>query len=117
MSSPGYTHRQVPQTLSVVQQLVEIIAPQRVGAVVLAPHPATQPVPHSVLCFAERARALPVRDSKLPLGRKDFVQNPEKSPHRRDPLGMPQSFQFRRYASGWMWLGTVGDLVTRVSVI
>src|ERR1035437_6785293 len=66
MSFPRYTHRQSPQTIAVVQQLVWIIAPQRLGAVVLAPQPAAQPVPHPVLGLAEHARALPVMEISTP---------------------------------------------------
>src|SRR3974377_1212990 len=49
-----------------MQQLFGIIAPQGLGAVVFAPQPATQPVPHPVLGFAEHACALPVMEVSTP---------------------------------------------------
>ena len=49
-----------------MQQLFGIIAPQRLGAVVFAPQPAAQPVPHPVLGLAEHARALPVMEIATP---------------------------------------------------
>src|SRR5437879_8131101 len=66
MSCPRYTPRQSPQTVAVMQQLVGIIAPQRLGAVVLAPQPAAHSIPHPVLRFAEHARALPIMEVSTP---------------------------------------------------
>ena len=66
MSFPRYTHGQLPQTVTVMQQLVWIVAPQGFGAVVFAPQPAAQSVLHPVLRFAEHARALPVVEISAP---------------------------------------------------
>src|SRR5437867_3866791 len=66
MSFPRYAHRQSPQTVTVMQQLVWIVAPQGLGAVVLAPQPTAQPVSHPSLRFAEHARALPVVEISTP---------------------------------------------------
>src|SRR6266404_9282613 len=66
MSFPRYTHRQSPQTISVMQQLVGIVAPQGFGASVFAPHPAAQPVSYPVLRLTEHARALPVMEVSTP---------------------------------------------------
>jgi len=65
-SFPRYSHRQSPPTVTVVQQLLGIIAPQGFGAVVFAPQPLAQPVPYPVLGFAERTRALPVMEVSTP---------------------------------------------------
>src|SRR5215471_13845868 len=66
LSLPRYPHRQSPQTVTVVQQLVGIIAPQRLGAIVFAPQPAAQPVSHPVLGLAEHTRALPIVEIPTP---------------------------------------------------
>src|SRR6516225_1393641 len=63
---PRYSHGEPPQPVASVQQPIGIVLPQRFGAVVLAPQPATQAVPHPVLCFAEYARALPVMEVPTP---------------------------------------------------
>src|SRR5512140_3548612 len=50
----------------VMQQVVGIGGPWRLGAVVLAPQPPAQPVSHPVLGFVERTRTLPVVEISAP---------------------------------------------------
>jgi hypothetical protein len=66
MDFPRYSHGQAPQTITVMQRLFGVVAPQGCRAVVLAPQPAAQPFPCPSLRPAEHPRALPVMEVSTP---------------------------------------------------